>query len=612
MRREITPFAGLLALVVIAFAAMLLTRGWADDLRRLRAMQVATRASSEAIDMRPLETAQQMAALAVTHSEQDYAADALRTADRSVDLAFALAIQDATANPTPQTPQIRDAAARVQTKRAAVAADQNRVAQFAAALPKAGANGKEALQSLIAIAQAQLALDQDDLDDAQQDLIRSGGDREARIQQLLDQHKASDTQNISMGNAAGSAIELTTSKSLVAQVRALLSLRSKDSLLLQAQRDAQQRAGQLSASHEDLEREASGGPAAAPPGSATGSTQTTDSVPPETPVSILHRLSGDKQKLATMDQRISDEQSLGNTYGSWNAVVKMREKIFLHGVIVSVFWILLIVALILGANHLVGRLFHIVTLERRQLLMYRTISLFVLQVVGLISILVVILGMPSNVATIVALAGAGLTVALKDFIVGFFGWFVLMGKDGIRPGDWVEINGVGGEVLQVGFLHTVLLETGNWTDSGHPTGRKVSFVNSFAIEGHYFNFSTAGQWLWDEIQVQAPETAEPYAVAEAMRKIAADETGANAQVAETEWNQAVRAQPGQTFSAAPSLNVRPTGAGVNIVLRYIVRANQRHEVRTHLYRAIIELLRAKRIPESAASVPSNPVSPAAT
>jgi len=26
----------------------------------------------------------------------------------------------------------------------------------------------------------------------------------------------------------------------------------------------------------------------------------------------------------------------------------------------------------------------------------------------------------------VALAGAGLTVALKDFIVGFFGWFVLM------------------------------------------------------------------------------------------------------------------------------------------------------------------------------------------
>src|SRR2546421_6006616 len=43
--------------------------------------------------------------------------------------------------------------------------------------------------------------------------------------------------------------------------------------------------------------------------------------------------------------------------------------------------------------------------------------------------------------------GAGLTVALKDFIVGFFGWFALMRKGGIRLGDWVEINGVSGEVV---------------------------------------------------------------------------------------------------------------------------------------------------------------------
>src|ERR1700678_2349842 len=90
------PLTGLLALLVIIFVAAFLTRGWADDMRRLRTLQVATRASSEAIDMRPLETAQQMAALAVTHSEQDYAKDALRSADRWVDLAFAIAIQDPT------------------------------------------------------------------------------------------------------------------------------------------------------------------------------------------------------------------------------------------------------------------------------------------------------------------------------------------------------------------------------------------------------------------------------------------------------------------------------------------------------------------------------------
>src|SRR5262249_38209532 len=136
---------------------------------------------------------------------------------------------------------------------------------------------------------------------------------------------------------------------------------------------------------------------------------------------------------------------------------------------------------------------------------------------------------------------------------------------------------------------------------GHPTGRKVSFVNSFAIEGHYFNFSTSGQWLWDEIEVQVPESAEPYAMAEAIQKIAADETTNNAKLAESEWNRVIA---GRAFSAAPALSVRPSGGGVTVLLRYITRANERFEVRARLYRAIVELLHRQNAVGSSVSAPS--------
>ena len=53
---------------------------------------------------------------------------------------------------------------------------------------------------------------------------------------------------------------------------------------------------------------------------------------------------------------------------------------------------------------------------------------------------------PSQVPTILGLATAGVTVVFQDFILAFFGWFVLMGRNGISVGDWVEINSVGGEV----------------------------------------------------------------------------------------------------------------------------------------------------------------------
>src|SRR5439155_24543197 len=118
------------------------------------------------------------------------------------------------------------------------------------------------------------------------------------------------------------------------------------------------------------------------------------------------------------------------------------------------------------------------------------------------------------VGTIPGLAGAGLTVALKDFIVGFFGWFVLMGRNGIRLGDWVKINGVTGEVVELGMFHTVLLETGNWTDSGPPTGRRVTFTNSCAIEGHHFNFSTSGRCLWDELTLALVSSQIPSSIVE--------------------------------------------------------------------------------------------------
>ena len=133
-------------------------------------------------------------------------------------------------------------------------------------------------------------------------------------------------------------------------------------------------------------------------------------------------------------------------------------------------------------------------------------------------ILLVLIGVPGQLGTMIGLAGAGLTVALKDFIVAFIGWFVLMGRNGMRLGDWVEINGVSGEVIELGMFHTVLLETGNWTDAGHPTGRRVTFTNSFAIEGHYFNFSTSGQWLWDELSVMVPYDRDPHAIADAIQK----------------------------------------------------------------------------------------------
>jgi small-conductance mechanosensitive channel len=203
---------------------------------------------------------------------------------------------------------------------------------------------------------------------------------------------------------------------------------------------------------------------------------------------------------------------------------------------------------------------------------------------------IVIFGVPQQIPTILGLTTAGLTVVLQDFILAFFGWFVLMGQKGIRVGDSVEINGVGGEIIDISMFRTTMLETGNWTDKGHPTGRRVTFINNFAISGQYFNFSTAGQWMWDEISVNVPASDDTYVMIELIHKAILRETEEDARLAEQEWKRAAKKLGLGQFRADPAVNLRPAASGIDILVRYVTRASDRFATRNRLYECVIDVL----------------------
>jgi hypothetical protein len=218
------------------------------------------------------------------------------------------------------------------------------------------------------------------------------------------------------------------------------------------------------------------------------------------------------------------------------------------------------------------------------------VATIAIQLIGTLFILLIVFGIPNQTSTMIGLATAGLTVVLRDFIVAFFGWFALMGRNRIRVGDWVEIEGISGEVIEIGVLKTVLLETSGGGSTGHHTGRRVSFVNKFAIENHYFNFSTAGQWLWDELRLTLPVTGDPYGLAMQIRERVESETDADSGAAEQDWEQATRQYGSRPFSAKPAVDLRPSANGLEVIVRYITRAPQRHEVKSRLFKAIIDLV----------------------
>ncbi len=636
--RKLAPIL-LFGLVGAAIVGLLLTSSAAW--RHVQVQSASSFPAAQAIsgDEQLLETAQSLVPLAVTPKEQELARNAERLADHQLDLAFADALRSAAEQPSKPSPSVRALQTRIARLTADVSTLQNQVKNLTAEEARAKRSELAGIAERLELAQAQLSLDQDSLADAQQDLARAGGDAYHQIQQLWKQHEAAFHAKEAAAHSTPPPAA-SSGLSVIAQWHDWGAIRAQFAQLIQARQQALEAASRLIRERAALEqttealqskpeaKTAPATPAASGAGAGVRASAKARAAPllhgtnpalspsdAAAHLALLRRLSVREKNLADLDRRVMDLNQLTGIYDQWSGITRGRERVALHSLILTALYILLTVlflwVVVRVAEHAFGR----VRLEPRQLSTLRGVVRFSAEALGLAAVLLVIFGVPRNLSTILGLAGAGLTVALKDFIVSFIGWFTLMGRRGIRVGDWVEINGVRGEVIEITLLRTVLLETDNWAQPGHPTGRQVTFLNSYAVEGYYFNFTTGGQWLWDEITLTIPSGLDPYPVIEQIERLALRETEASSKTAEVEWQRAARGYSAKAFTAAPAINIRSGDLGVEVTVRYITRAYERYALRFRLSNAtakIIQQARAARSPQplaSASEALANPTGP---
>ena len=550
------------------------------------------------VDLRPWQTAEALAPLAVTAEETEDAHEAERLADHEVDQAFASALRQASAQAQHRilTGDALALSQRVKQLQQLIKEDQALVNSLTAASGSSAASTKDAAKPAgdsddLEVAKAQLGLDTDELEDAQQELDRASGDDRAQIQGELAAHEALMSKYDSQSHSPAEVAVLSARRhsTLAGRLKVWRSQLDRYASIKQAMQQAQADIVSLTAEHKALEAKANASTTAQGSGTPDRVSRLTN---------IIEKAE-ERQLLTICSDRIQTEQQLAAVYGKWSAQVLLQHRTLLHLILQSLALIAFIIICIILCDALVRWLIANPALDRRQTQTLRSVLQLGIQVVGGLLILLVVFGWPQQMSTVLGLTTAGLTIAMQDFILAFFGWFALMGKNGIRIGDWVEIDGVCGEVTEIGLMSTTLLETEDLADRGHPTGRRITFLNNFAIRGKYFNFSTAGQWMWDEITVSIPESYDTRKIVEEIRKTVENETVDSAAVAEQEWKRGARGDGLSLFSAAPVVNLRPSGSGIELLIRYVTRASERFGVRNRLYQQVIKLLHKESTPTPA-------------
>ena len=213
------------------------------------------------VDLRPWQTAQALAPLAVTAEEREFARNAQRLADHEVDQAFASALRQAIlqakniklngealalSRKVAQLQQlIKQDQAQVDTISAQLKSSSNPASQ--GAIPNVDSGDLD-------VAKAQLGLDTDQLADANQDLDRATGDQTAQIQAELSAHEASMSQYDKQVESAGDIAVVSARRrgTLASRVNAWFDQRDRYQLLQQALAQTNADIATLSSEHNAL------------------------------------------------------------------------------------------------------------------------------------------------------------------------------------------------------------------------------------------------------------------------------------------------------------------------------------------------------------------------
>ena len=215
--------------------------------------------------------------------------------------------------------------------------------------------------------------------------------------------------------------------------------------------------------------------------------------------------------------------------------------------------------------------------HRNQLLLIRRIVTWVL--ILLILSLTFITHL-SSFATFAGLLTAGLAVAMQSVLVSLVGYFILIGKYGLRVGDRVQVGNVTGEVIDLGLIRMHLLELTPQEPRG-PTGRVVAIANSvvFQSSGGLFRQIPGVNFAWHELTVSLPAGSDYVALKNRLlaRVTAIVDEFRGEIVRQAQTIRDTTSLPAST-DVTPQVQLQFSPSGVEAKVRYPVPLNRTAEV----------------------------------
>lgn len=198
-----------------------------------------------------------------------------------------------------------------------------------------------------------------------------------------------------------------------------------------------------------------------------------------------------------------------------------------------------------------------------------------------------LIGRSVSVAAFLGILAAGAAVALQDTAKNAVGWLYLSSRSGLSSGARVEVEGLVGEVIDVGVMKTTILEVGNLVEGRQSTGRLASIPNSKFMNQAVLYSPDYSPYVWHEASYLLTYESDLARGVELLEQLGDDlhqelDPAATGGFRRLERNFAFKHGP-----RTPIVYVRAMDSGVQLTLRYLTHIRERRGSEDRLTRSLL-------------------------
>lgn len=213
-------------------------------------------------------------------------------------------------------------------------------------------------------------------------------------------------------------------------------------------------------------------------------------------------------------------------------------------------------------------------------------------VVAAVVLLVILWALPlQRTGTFLGLVGAGVAIALREPLLAIAGRLSILAGHIYSVGDRIEVDKISGDVIDIGFFYTRMLEIGNWIQGDQATGRIVQFSNSkiFGQQAVY-NYTQNFSYIWDELMLPITYASDTAQAAQILKQAGEEYSHEFLRGAEVQIEKMKREYLLPDVDLSAQVYMKVTSNWVQLSLRYLVDPKRRRAASSFIWQRIFTRL----------------------